>query len=232
MSLIPTLYSTFFTHAVQFPQVYYVLVANPDSYPPDFSTYINSVSSKIGANATWSETNYNVYSNFGSTGDWMRTKKPYLENVINAGVRTFLFDGQVSLCPSTFNGIFRLDTCFRWTSFAITWASKQWYDVPCHLCQEHSLTYSKDQQPLYQLFRRVQRCVIPELHRQRSSHRTVQKRRYLLVRARLWCWTRGGGIQLRESCLWRSSAAVLLTDHVKQQFVEHISIEEIDAALR
>ncbi|KZP12484.1 serine carboxypeptidase [Athelia psychrophila] len=75
--------------------VYYVLVANPDAYPPSFSTYINSVTSKIGANGTWTETNGEVYNNFATTGDWMRTKKPYLENVINAGIRVHLFDGQV-----------------------------------------------------------------------------------------------------------------------------------------
>ncbi|KAF7982156.1 hypothetical protein HWV62_29913 [Athelia sp. TMB] len=75
--------------------VYYVLADSSDTYPPDFTTYINKVASKIGATQTWTESSNLVYFNFLAAGDWMRTKKPYLENVINAGIRVLLFDGQV-----------------------------------------------------------------------------------------------------------------------------------------
>ena len=66
---------------------------NPDPYPPNITDYLGSIQSKAGAETTWQETNDNVYHNFANTGDWMRTKKPYLEHVINSGVRTLLFDG-------------------------------------------------------------------------------------------------------------------------------------------
>ncbi|KAF8633769.1 hypothetical protein AX15_001275 [Amanita polypyramis BW_CC] len=73
--------------------VYYVLTRNPDPYPPSITNYINSVRSRIGAQVTWQELSDNVYNNFASTGDWMRNSAPHLETVINAGVRTIVFDG-------------------------------------------------------------------------------------------------------------------------------------------
>ena len=75
--------------------VYYVLTKNPDPYPPDLTSYLTSkaVTSKIGAESTWQETNDDVYSNFASTGDWMHNSRPDLETVINAGVRTIIYDG-------------------------------------------------------------------------------------------------------------------------------------------
>ncbi|TFK38948.1 serine carboxypeptidase [Crucibulum laeve] len=73
--------------------VYYVPTANPDPYPADITSYLNKMASKIGAESTWKETNNNVYSNFAATGDWMRNSRPDLETVINAGVRTIVFDG-------------------------------------------------------------------------------------------------------------------------------------------
>jgi carboxypeptidase C (cathepsin A) len=34
-----------------------------------------------------------VYSNFASTGDWMHNSRLDLQTVINAGVRTLIYDG-------------------------------------------------------------------------------------------------------------------------------------------
>ena len=75
--------------------MYYVLTRNPDPYPPPLDNYLNSpvVTSKIGSYHTWQETNEDVYDNFAATGDWMRTSRPNLEKVINAGVRTVIYDG-------------------------------------------------------------------------------------------------------------------------------------------
>ncbi|KAF9476384.1 alpha/beta-hydrolase [Pholiota conissans] len=84
--------------------VYYVPTKNPDPYPADITTYINSLKSKIGAEATWQETNGNVYNNFAATGDWMRNSRPLLETVINAGVRTIVYDGDADYILN-FNGV-------------------------------------------------------------------------------------------------------------------------------
>ncbi|GLB45331.1 putative peptidase S10 family protein [Lyophyllum shimeji] len=84
--------------------VYYVPTANPDPYPPDISNYLASVASTIGAESTWQMTNNNVYSNFAATGDWMRNSRPDLETVINAGVRTIVFDGDADYILN-FNGV-------------------------------------------------------------------------------------------------------------------------------
>ena len=68
---------------------------NPDPYPPPLDKYLSSqaVTSKIGSHAIWEEVNIDVYNNFAATGDWMRTSLPDLEKVINAGVRTIIYDG-------------------------------------------------------------------------------------------------------------------------------------------
>ena len=75
--------------------VYYVLAENPDPYPPDLTPYLTSsaVTSKIGAEATWQETSDTVYYNVADTGDWMHNSRPDLETVIDAGVRTIVYDG-------------------------------------------------------------------------------------------------------------------------------------------
>jgi hypothetical protein len=51
------------------------------------------VTSKIGSHAKWEVTNNDVYNHFAATGDLIRTSLPDLEAVINAGVRTVLYDG-------------------------------------------------------------------------------------------------------------------------------------------
>ncbi|KZT65397.1 alpha/beta-hydrolase [Daedalea quercina L-15889] len=75
--------------------VYYILATDPDAYPPDPTDFLNNstLMAQIGAEATWQETNDNVYTNFADTGDWMRNSRPDLEYVIDAGVRTIVFDG-------------------------------------------------------------------------------------------------------------------------------------------
>jgi len=45
-----------------------------------------------------------VYNNFAATGDWMRTSRPDLEKVINAGVRTVIYDGDADYIVN-FKGI-------------------------------------------------------------------------------------------------------------------------------
>jgi len=86
--------------------VYYVPTENPDPYPPDLTSYLRStaVTSKIGAESTWQETNDNVYNNFAATGDWMTNSRIPLQTVINAGVRTIIYDGDADFILN-FNGV-------------------------------------------------------------------------------------------------------------------------------
>ncbi|KAI0795769.1 alpha/beta-hydrolase [Abortiporus biennis] len=86
--------------------VYYVLAKNPDPYPPDLSTYLGSSSlmAKIGAESDWQESSDTVYNNFAKTGDWMTNSRPHLETVINAGVRTIVYDGDADYILN-FNGV-------------------------------------------------------------------------------------------------------------------------------
>lgn len=53
---------------------------------------------KIGAESDWAETSNAVYNNFARTGDWMTNSRPNLETVINAGVRTIVYDGDAVSC--------------------------------------------------------------------------------------------------------------------------------------
>ncbi len=74
---------------------YYVPVQNPDPYPPQLGTYLSdpAVTTQIGAKSSWSMTNFGVYFQFAVTGDWMRSKREALEQVIDAGVRTVIYAG-------------------------------------------------------------------------------------------------------------------------------------------
>ena len=74
---------------------YYVLTSNSDPFPPDLSTYLSNpgVIARIGNAHPWVQTNFGVYSNFASTGDWMRSSRWALEAVIDAGVRTVIYAG-------------------------------------------------------------------------------------------------------------------------------------------
>jgi hypothetical protein len=75
---------------------YYVPTATPDPYPPPLETYLHNpaVTSKIGSKSTWLETNFpGVYYKFAATGDWMRSARPALEEVIDADVRTVIYAG-------------------------------------------------------------------------------------------------------------------------------------------
>ena len=53
------------------------------------------MTSKIGSKSTvtWTETNWGVNGQFAATGDWMRSARPALEEVIDAGVRTVIYAG-------------------------------------------------------------------------------------------------------------------------------------------
>lgn len=49
-------------------QVYYVLAVDPDPYPPQIATYLNTVAPKIGGQVTWVQSSGSVYRNFSKTG--------------------------------------------------------------------------------------------------------------------------------------------------------------------
>ena len=53
---------------LKFLQVYYVLVENPDPYPPSFGRYLNEIAPTIGAEVNWTQSNNKVHSNFAETG--------------------------------------------------------------------------------------------------------------------------------------------------------------------
>lgn len=74
---------------------YYVPSYYPDSYPPDITGYLSdpSLMAKIGAESTWVMSNDDIYFDFAESGDWMMNSRPLLESVIDAGVRTIIYDG-------------------------------------------------------------------------------------------------------------------------------------------
>ncbi|KLO19457.1 serine carboxypeptidase [Schizopora paradoxa] len=75
--------------------VYDVRAGSNDPYPPDITGFLTNktLMSLIGAEQTWQETSDQVYDNFAKTGDWMLNSAPDLETVINAGIRTVIYDG-------------------------------------------------------------------------------------------------------------------------------------------
>ncbi|KAI0829246.1 serine carboxypeptidase [Trametes gibbosa] len=105
--------------------VYYVLTKNPDPYPPPLDTYLGSktLMKKIGAESEWEETSVDVYSNFGQTGDWMHNSRPNLEKVINAGVRTIVYDGDADYILN-FHGVEAMVNALQ-TRFTSEYAQQQ-----------------------------------------------------------------------------------------------------------
>ncbi|KAJ7138626.1 alpha/beta-hydrolase [Mycena filopes] len=73
--------------------IYYVPSGVDDTYPPDITSYLASIASKIGAEVPWQMSSDDVYDNFAATGDWMRSQLPNLESVIDAGVRVLIYNG-------------------------------------------------------------------------------------------------------------------------------------------
>ena len=66
-------------------------------------------------------TNNDVYYDFALTGDWVRSSLPNLETVINAGVRTIIYDGDADyIC--NFIGVEAMvhTMCFVVLAFALT----------------------------------------------------------------------------------------------------------------
>lgn len=104
--------------------VYYVLDLDPSSYPPDFTDWLNEQVPKIGANTVWTSSSNVVYKNFYSTGDWMRTSRPLLEKVINAGIRTVIFDGDADyIC--NYQGVENMVNALQ-TKFSPQYAHTPW----------------------------------------------------------------------------------------------------------
>ncbi|KAF9029483.1 serine carboxypeptidase [Hymenopellis radicata] len=75
--------------------VYYVPTPDPDPYPPTLGPLLTGASfqSAIGAESNWTENNADVYTNFMTTGDWMRSTRGSLEDVIERGVKVIILDG-------------------------------------------------------------------------------------------------------------------------------------------
>ncbi|OBZ77227.1 Carboxypeptidase S1 [Grifola frondosa] len=105
--------------------VYYVLSETPDPYPPDLTSYLtnSSLMAKIGAESEWQETSFDVYLNFEGTGDWMRNSRPYLETVIDAGVRTIIYDGDADYILN-FNGVENMVNALQ-TKFSEEYAQRE-----------------------------------------------------------------------------------------------------------
>ncbi|KAF9045221.1 alpha/beta-hydrolase [Panaeolus papilionaceus] len=104
--------------------VYDVRSRNPDPYPPAISSYLASIRTKVGAEVSYVESNSNVYSNFAATGDWMRNSRPDLETVINAGVRTLIFDGDADYIVN-YMGVEAMVDALE-TKFTSTYKQQAW----------------------------------------------------------------------------------------------------------
>jgi len=176
-------------------QVYYVLAKDPDPYPPDFTNYINGIASKVGGQGTWQFSNDDVYSNFFatgraflipcrsntayglSTGDWMRNSRPDLETVINAGVRTIVFDGDaVSRSQVVVLSGFIFYPYYTGLYPQLLWRRSHGrgveHPVLCQVCEEN----------------------VYALYSGRPNSRTVQERWHFFVHPDLWGRSRSSGV--------------------------------------
>ncbi|KAJ7935823.1 alpha/beta-hydrolase [Mycena leptocephala] len=103
--------------------VYYVPSSFADPYPPDITSYLDSIQTKIGAEVAWEETNDEVYNNFSDIGDWMRSSLPHLEQVIDSGVRVMIYDGDADyIC--NFMGVEAMTTTLK-TKFSAEFSQQE-----------------------------------------------------------------------------------------------------------
>ncbi|KZO96807.1 alpha/beta-hydrolase [Calocera viscosa TUFC12733] len=69
----------------------------PDPYPPNLTHLLHdpTLLAAIGVPSyvNWTQTSQTVYDKFAQTGDWMTNSAPYLESVIDSGVRVTMYDG-------------------------------------------------------------------------------------------------------------------------------------------
>ncbi|EJD46926.1 alpha/beta-hydrolase [Auricularia subglabra TFB-10046 SS5] len=74
------------------------------AYPPSISTFLRNqtLMALIGAESAWQQTNNGVYSQFQSTGDWMKNSAPDLAVVVDSGVRTLVFAGDADYICNAF----------------------------------------------------------------------------------------------------------------------------------
>ncbi|KAL5484856.1 hypothetical protein ACEPAI_7498 [Sanghuangporus weigelae] len=92
---------------------------------------------KIGAKQNWTSSNSQMFNNVFSTGDDVRNFTPDLEAVINAGVRTVLYDGDADFIVN-YKGVEAvLPSCvgrghevpaYNYTGLAIGQAVLQFFD--------------------------------------------------------------------------------------------------------
>ena len=151
--------------------MYYVPTANPDPYPPALDQYLNSpaVTSKIGSQSTWQETNDVVYQNFAATGDWIRSSLPDLEAVIDAGVRTVIYDGDADYILN-----------FYGVEAMVSARPSAHHSDPTLVSAGR---FFKDE-----VFVAVCKAEVRKLHRQQKARRSVQERRHVLIPT---CFRRG-----------------------------------------
>ncbi|KZV66346.1 serine carboxypeptidase [Peniophora sp. CONT] len=97
-----------------------------DEYPSNFIPWLTSseVVNAIGAELPFTPGNQDIAKNFQDKGDWMRSTKPRLERVIDAGVRVILYVGDADfLC--NYMGVEVLSDNLQ-TRFSTEYAKQEW----------------------------------------------------------------------------------------------------------
>ena len=151
--------------------------ANPDPYPPKLEPYLNdpAVTSKIGSQSTWIETNFGVSNQFATTGDWIRSSSSNLELVINAGVRTVIYDGDADyIC--NYMGV---EAMVRASCFVLTPSGPRADPVTaCTGCLLENVVFAA-----------VRAAELFDLQRQRQACGSVQERGHALISTSFRGWT-------------------------------------------
>jgi hypothetical protein len=183
----------------------------PDPYPPALDNYLNStaVTSKIGSHHTWQETNMDVYNNFAVTGDWMRTSRPDLEKVINAGVRTVIYDGDADYIVNL-KGIEAMVRAHPPPTFPLSFfylALRA--DNPGLWCSTGCLSK-------HEILERIRAAEVRELHCPWRVRGSLQERGHILVHALLWRGTRSPSVYVARRTQGCGGAANVHADHVGQ----------------
>lgn len=169
-----------------------------DPYPPDLIPYLNNtaLAERIGAfagasqdvaAAGWAPLGEQVYVNFANSGDWMRNSRPDLEKVIDAGVRTIVYDGDAVrvMLLSPLRSIH--STCFAGLhlEFLRCRGHGEYSTQDFHISS--SLTPPPPgRQPTNPIRSHIRPTAVHQLDGRRSADRHVQERRHVPVCTDFW----------------------------------------------
>jgi hypothetical protein len=151
-----------------------------------------------------------VFNLFGTTGDWIRSSSSNLELVINAGVRTVIYDGDADyIC--NYMGV---EAMVRASSCPPSSSLCAYFVTACAGCLlGHGVLAA------------VRAAELLDLQRQRQACGSVQECGHVLISTSFRGWSFCSRVPVAGRAPGRGGAANVHANHVRQVAVKHVMYE-------